>query len=142
MTAADLKRLDELREETNRLRSRLESLRNASVVSATNYYSQTGGNGGTGDPVAEAACSAADIEDQILCNVLEMVEIIDSVPTPYTRRVMRMRYINGYSWGRIAQELGYTDSAAPYRLLLRYRKRIMSKHPRNDNSVTMEKGVK
>ena len=141
MTAADLERLDELREATNKLRSRLESLRNASVVSATNY-SQTGGNGGTGDPVSHTACSVADIEDQILHNVLEMVEIIDSVPTPYTRRVMRMRYINGYSWGRIAQELGYTDSAAPYRLLLRYRKRIMSKHPRNDNGATMEKGIK
>ena len=141
MTAADLERLDELREATNKLRSRLESLRNASPVSATNY-SQTGGNGGTGDPVAKAACSATDVEEEMLRNVLEMVEIIDSVPTPYTRRVMRMRYINGYSWGRIAQELGYTDSAAPYRLLRRYRKRIMSKHPRNDNGATMEKGVK
>lgn len=141
MTAADLERLDELREETNKLRSRLESLRNASEVSAVNY-SQTGGNGGTGDPVSRTACSVVDIEDQILHNVLEMVEIIDGVPTPYTRRVMRMRYINGYSWGRIAQELGYTDSAAPYRLLLRYRKRIMSKHLRNDNGMTTEKGVK
>ena len=141
MTADDLERLDELREATNKLRSRLESLRNASPVSAINY-SGSGAGSGTGDPVAEAACSAADIEDQILHNVLEMVEIIDGVPTPYTRRVMRMRYINGYSWGRIAQELGYTDSAAPYRLLLRYRKRIMSKHPRNDNGMTTEKGVK
>ena len=141
MNADDLERLDELREETNKLRNRLESLRNASPVSAINY-SGSGAGSGTGDPVAEAACSAADIEDQILHNVLEMVEIIDSVPTPYTRRVMRMRYINGYSWGRIAQELGYTDSAAPYRLLLRYRKRIMSKHPRNDNGATMGKGVK
>ena len=141
MTVSDLERLEELRKETNKLRSRLESLRNASVVSAVNY-SGTGGNGGTGDPVSRTACSVADIEDQILHDVLEMVEIIDGVPTPYTRRVMRMRYINGYSWGRIAQELGYTDSAAPYRLLLRYRKRIMSKHPRNDNGATMEKGVK
>ena len=141
MTAADLERLDNLADETKQLRSRLESLRNASPVSAVNY-SGTGGNGGTSDPVAEAACSAADVEEEILRNVLEMVEIIDSVPTTYTRRVMRMRYINGYSWGRIAQELGYTDSAAPYRLLLRYRKRIMSKHPRNDNGATMEKGVK
>ena len=141
MTAADLKRLDELAVKTKDLRTELSRLRNASPVSAVNY-SGTGGNGGTGDPVAKAACSVADIEEGMLRNVLEMVEIIDSVPTPYTRRVMRMRYINGYSWGRIAQELGYTDSAAPYRLLLRYRKRIMSKHPRNDNGATMEKGVK
>ena len=141
MTASDLELLDKLHKATNRLRSRLESLRNASEVSAVNY-SGTGAGSGTGDPVAKAACSAADIEEEMLRNVLEMVEIIDSAPTPYTRRVMRMRYINGYSWGRIAQELGYTDSAAPYRLLLRYRKRIMSKHPRNDNGMTTEKGVK
>lgn len=141
MTADDLERLDELATDTKKLRDELSRLRNASPVSATNY-SSSGAGSGTGDPVAKAACSVADIEEEILRNVLEMVEIIDSVPTPYTRRVMRMRYINGYSWGRIAQELGYTDSAAPYRLLLRYRKRIMSKHPRNDNSVTMEKGVK
>ena len=141
MTAADLERLDALAKDTKDLRAELSRLRNASPVSATNY-SSSGAGSGTGDPVAKAACSAADVEEQILRNVLEMVEIIDSVPTPYTRRVMRMRYINGDSWGRIAQELGYTDSAAPYRLLLRYRKRIMSKHPRNDNSVTTEKGVK
>lgn len=141
MTAADLERLDELAADTKDLRAELSRLRSASPVSAVSY-SGAGVGSGTGDPVSRTACSAADIEDQILRNVLEMVEIIDSVPTPYTRRVMRMRYINGYSWGRIAQELGYTDSAAPYRLLLRYRKRIMSKHPRNDNGATMEKGVK
>ena len=92
MTAADLERLDNLAAETKQLRSRLESLRNASPVSAVNY-SGAGGNGGTGDPVAESACSVADIEEGMLRNVLEMVEIIDGVPTPYTRRVMRMRYI-------------------------------------------------
>lgn len=141
MTAADLKRLDELAVKTKDLRAELSRLRNASPVSATNY-SSSGAGSSTCDPVAEAACSAADVEEQILRNVLEMVEIIEKVPKAYTRIIMRLRYINGDSWGRIAQELGYTDSAAPYRLLLRYRKRIMSKHPQNDNSVTMEKGVK
>ena len=132
MTAADLERLDNLAAETKQLRSRLESLRNASPVSAVNY-SGTGGNGGTGDPVSRTACSAADIEDQILHNALEMVEIIDSVPKPHIRRVMRKRYINGHSWKRIAEELHYEDKAAPYRLILRYRNRVMSKHPENDN---------
>lgn len=58
MTAADLERLDELATKTKDLRAELSRLRNASPVSATNY-SRTGGNGSTGDPVAEAACSAA-----------------------------------------------------------------------------------
>lgn len=132
MTATDLKRLDELAADTKDLRAELSRLRNASVVSATNY-SQTGGNGGTGDPVAKAACSVADVEEEILRNVLEMVEIIDGVPKPHIRRVMRKRYINGHSWKRIAEELHYEDKAAPYRLILRYRNRVMSKHPENDN---------
>ena len=123
MTAADLKRLDELREETNRLRSRIEWLRNASVVSATNY-SQTGGNGGTGDPVAEAACSASDIEEEILRNVLEMVEIIDKIPSEKTRKIFRRRYINRRTWSQIADELGYSDERNLRRRVSRYKNRV------------------
>lgn len=141
MTAADLKRLDELAKDTKDLRAELSRLRNASEVSAVNY-SGTGGNGGTGDPVAEAACSAADVEEQILHNVVDMMEIIDEVPQLHVRKVMRKRYIMGYSWRRIAEELHYADKAAPYRLLLRYRNRVMSKHPENDNRQTTANGVK
>ena len=120
MTAADLKRLDELREATNKLRSRLESLRNASVVSATNY-SQTGAGSGTGDPVAEAACSAADVEEQILRNVLEMVEIIDKIPSEKTRKIFRRRYINQQTWSQIADEMGYVSAQGPRKRMNRYK---------------------
>ena len=123
MTAADLERLDELREETNRLRSRLERLRNASVVSATNY-SQTGGNGGTGDPVSRTACSAADIEEEMLRNVLEMVEIIDKIPSEKTRKIFRRRYINRRTWSQIADELGYSDERNLRRRVSRYKNRV------------------
>ena len=123
MTAADLKRLDELREETNKLRNRLESLRNASVVSATNY-SQTGGNGGTGDPVSRTACSAADIEEEMLRNVLEMVEIIDKIPSEKTRKIFRRRYINRRTWSQIADELGYSDERNLRRRVSRYKNRV------------------
>ena len=123
MTAADLERLDELREETNKLRSRLERLRNASVVSATNY-SQTGGNGGTGDPVSRTACSAADIEEEMLRNVLEMVEIIDKIPSEKTRKIFRRRYINRRTWSQIADELGYSDERNLRRRVSRYKNRV------------------
>ena len=123
MTAADLERLDELREETNKLRSRLESLRSASLVSATNY-SQTGGNGGTGDPVAKAACSVADIEEGMLRNVLEMVEIIDKIPSEKTRKIFRRRYINQKTWAQIADELGYSDERNLRRRVSRYKNRV------------------
>lgn len=132
MTAADLERLDNLVAETNRLRSRLESLRNASPVSATNY-SQTGGNGGAGDPVAEAACSAADIEEEILRNVLEMVEIIDKIPSEKTRKIFRRRYINQKTWAQIADELGYVSAQGPRKRMKGYKMAVSvpSEYPSN-----------
>lgn len=120
MTATDLERLDNLAAETNKLRSRLESLRNASPVSATNY-SQTGAGSGTGDPVAEAACSAADIEEEILRNVLEMVEIIDKIPSEKTRKIFRRRYINQKTWAQIADELGYVSAQGPRKRMKGYK---------------------
>lgn len=120
MTAADLERLDELHKATNKLRSRLESLRNASPVSATNY-SSSGAGSGTGDPVAEAACSVADVEEEILRNVLEMVEIIDKIPSEKTRKIFRRRYINQRTWSQIADELGYVSAQGPRKRMKGYK---------------------
>ena len=132
MTAADLERLDELRKETNKLRSRLEWLRNASEVSAVNY-SVTGVGSGTGDPVAEAACSAADIEEEILRNVLEMVEIIDKIPSGKTRKIFRRRYINQKTWAQIADELGYVSAQGPRKRMKGYKMAVSvpSAYPQN-----------
>ena len=132
MNVSDLERLDELRKETNRLRSRLESLRNASEVSAVNY-SGTGGNGGTGDPVSRTACSVADIEDQILHDVLKMVEIIDKIPSEKTRKIFRRRYINQQTWSQIADEMGYVSAQGPRKRMNRYKMAIPvpSVYPRN-----------
>lgn len=123
MTEADLNRLDELRKATNKLRSRLEWLRNASVVSATNYSGAVAGSD-TGDPVAEAACSAADVEEQILRNVLEMVEIIDKIPSEKTRKIFRRRYINQQTWSQIANEMGYVSAQGPRKRMNRYKMAI------------------
>lgn len=132
MTEADLERLDKLRNETKQLRSRLESLRNASTVSAVNY-SGTGVGSGTGDPVSRTACSVADIEDQILHNVLEMVEIIDKIPSEKTRKIFRRRYINQQTWSQIADEMGYVSAQGPRKRMNRYKMAIPvpSVYPRN-----------
>lgn len=132
MTAADLKRLDELATDTKDLRAELSRLRNASPVSATNY-SSSGAGSGTGDPVAEAACSAADVEEQILRNVLEMVEIIDKIPSEKTRKIFRRRYINQQTWSQIADEMGYVSAQGPRKRMNRYKMAIPvpSVYPRN-----------
>ena len=123
MTAADLKRLDELREETSGLRSRLESLRNASVVSAVNY-SGIGGNGGTGDPVAKAACSAADLDRKIRENEFEMRMIINMIPSQKTREIFDRKYIECQSEDRIADEMGYLEKRGVTRRVERFRKAV------------------
>lgn len=132
MTAADLKRLDELVKDTKDLRDELSRLRNASPVSATNY-SSSGVGSGTGDHVAEAACSAADVEEQILRNVLEMVEIIDKIPSEKTRKIFRRRYINQQTWSQIADEMGYVSAQGPRKRMNRYKMAIPvpSVYPRN-----------
>ena len=132
MNAADLKRLDELRKETDKLRSRLESLRNASVVSAVNY-SGTGVGSGTGDPVSRVACSVADIEEEILRNVIEMVEIIDKIPSEKTRKIFRRRYINQKTWAQIADEMGYVSAQGPRKRMKGYKMAVSvpSAYPQN-----------
>lgn len=134
MTASDLERLDELRKETNKLRSRLESLRNASPVSAVNY-SGAGAGSGTGDPVAEAACSAVDIEEEMLRNVLEMVEIIDKIPSEKTRKIFRRRYINQKTWAQIADELGYVSAQGPRKRMKGYKMAVSVPSAYHQNGV-------
>lgn len=123
MTATDLKRLDELREETNKLRSRLESLRNASVVSATNY-SQKGGNGDTGDCVSRAVLSVMDVEDKIRQAQAAMLDIIDTIPDAKTRKIFRRKYIDLCTWNQIADEFGYADEQGPRARVRRYKKAV------------------
>lgn len=123
MTAADLKRLDELREETNSLRNRLESLRNASMVSATNY-SQTGTGSGTGDCVSCAVLSVMGVEDKIRQAQAAMLDIIDTIPDAKTRKIFRRKYIDLCTWNQIADEFGYADEQGPRARVRRYKKAV------------------
>lgn len=139
MTAADLERLDNLAAKTKQLRIRLESLRNASVVSATNY-SQTGGNGGTGDPVAEAACSVADLDRKIRENEFEMRMIINMIPSQKTREIFDRKYIECQSEDRIADEMGYLEKRGITRRVERFRTAV--KNGKYDPFLSVSRGVK
>lgn len=121
MNAVDLERLDALAAERDSLQNRLRAIRSASVVSATNY-SQTGTGSGTGDPVASAVVSAAEVEDDIVRIVLEMVEIIDTIPPMKTRKIFRRRYINRFAWAQIADEMGYISVDGPKKRMRGYKK--------------------
>ena len=123
MTSADLERLDELREANNKLRSRIESLRNASVVSAVNY-SGTGAGSGTGDCVSRTVLSVMTIEDKIRQVQAAMLDIIDTIPDAKTRKIFRRKYIDLCTWNQIADEFGYADEQGPRARVRRYKKRL------------------
>ena len=123
MTADDLKRLDNLAAETNRLRSRLESLRNASPVSAINY-SGTGVGSGTGDCVSRTVISVMTIEDKIRQVQAAMLDIIDTIPDAKTRKIFRRKYIDLCTWNQIADEFGYADEQGPRARVRRYKKAV------------------
>ena len=138
MNASDLERLDELRKETNKLRSRLESLRNASTVSAVNY-SGTGVGSGTGDPVAEVACSAADLDRKIRKNEFEMRMIINMIPSKKTREIFDRKYIECQSEDRIADEMGYLEKRGVTRRVERFRKAV--KNGKYDPFLSASRGI-
>lgn len=126
MTAADLKRLDELSAKTKELRAELSRLRNASEVSAVNY-SGTGVGSGTGDPVSKLGDSVVDLERDIAEKQVEMSDILDTVIKYQIRKVLRLYYVHGKSCTAIAKELHYSDRTGPYRVIQRFRDSVLTK---------------
>ena len=109
MTAKDIKHLDELTAEVKCLRAKLSRLKDASKVLAMDYAVVSVSGVGC-DPVGQTAVSVVDVEDEILKNVLEMVELIDRIPSEKTRKIFRHRYINMRTWAQIADEFGYKSA--------------------------------
>lgn len=140
MKVEELERLEALAVETKRLRNALRRYESA-LTSQTSNFACDEEKRDTGDCGAITAHRALEAARRVLEMEREMVEIIDGVPKPRVRKIMRWRYIRGRSWGQVAHELGYADSAAPYRVLLRFRKN-MSKTRENDNGLGRRRAVK
>lgn len=45
---------------------------------------------------------------------------IDNVSDSMTRRALRLRYLDGKSWGECARRMGYADESGPRKLVKRY----------------------
>lgn len=106
MTKADLNRLEEIRTELKRLRTRLESLRNASEVSVTNY-SQIGAGGSAGDPVARTVYAMDDVEYRIGMLKVEGCGILRDVEPDSLQEVLALFYLEGLpSWAAVSRAMG------------------------------------
>lgn len=122
MKSEEFKRLEALAAETKCLRNALRRHESA-LASQTLNFARNEEKRDTDDYGTIAAHRAVEAARRMLEMEREMVEIIDGAPKPHVRKIMRWRYVRGRSWGQIAHELGYADSAAPYRVLLRFRKK-------------------
>ncbi|MBQ8174657.1 MAG: hypothetical protein IJ009_04565 [Clostridia bacterium] len=81
-----------------------------------------------------AAESLADYRDRIEENVVRCVELtrdiqdfINSIEESELRRVFTMRYINGYTWQKIAFGTGTYDESVPRKKHDRYLKMLFAK---------------
>lgn len=106
MTKADLDQLEEIRAEIKHLKARLESLRNASVVSATNY-SQTGVGGSTSDCVSRAVIARGEIEYRIGMLKMHGCCILRDVEQDSLQEALVLYYLEGMrSWSDVSRAMG------------------------------------
>lgn len=80
-------------------------------------YRQDGGGGSSlsaSSRVADCAAKIADLEREIDRRIDEYVDLtreieaaIDRIPDGRYRDVLRFRYVNGWTWEKIADEMGY-----------------------------------
>lgn len=123
MTKADLNRLEEIRTELKRLRTRLESLRNASEVSVTNY-SQTSTGGATSDCVSRAVIAADEIEYRIGMLKMHGCCILRDVEQDSLQEALALFYLKCLpSWADVSRAMGKHRTYAG-RLYRNFRKQL------------------
>ena len=101
------RRVDELTERVERIRSRLESGRMSSV---------TGMPRGGAKDWTETANLLLELERRLNSRTRELVRLklaaidaIDAVEEDRLREVLELYYIDGFTWEQVAQRMGYKD---------------------------------
>ncbi len=76
----------------------------------------SGGHSGVSDKVGKLSAKLADYDNKILAKLKKAIAkldnirtVIEAVPDEKLRRLLRLKYINGYTFEQIAVKLGYCD---------------------------------
>lgn len=107
------KRINDLIEEKERLKAMLER--------TTPTYSLTSG-GNNNDKLSNGVAKLIELENEINAEIealyksrLQIAAAMDKLPDENAKRVLYLRYIQGYRWERVALEMNY-DTRWVYRL--------------------------
>lgn len=89
----------------------------------TSGYGGTPSGGGDGRSLENTMARIDDLTRQLAQRLDRLVTLrqkivtaIDSVPDPKQRELLRLRYIDGLTWGKLAVVMGYDDLRWIYRL--------------------------
>lgn len=106
---------ERLEREIQRWRSRAEKM--------TAGYSRASGGAGDGRSLEQTVARIDDLTRQLTRQREELVSLrqsigaaIDAVPEARLRELLRLRYIDGLPWGKLAVVMGYDDLRWVYRL--------------------------
>lgn len=123
MTAKDFLRIPQRQKvEIEALRERAAHYRDLATHITASYSATGGGQGGTRSKVEDNVLKIVELEEQMRERieayadaVREVESAIDAVEDVKERQVLRYRFINGWSWRRIASKMHY-DSSWVYRI--------------------------
>lgn len=99
----------------NSLRERAARYRDLATGCTPKYGATPGGVGGNGSKLADAVEKIVQLESEMATQIdeytaltSEIETVIDNVPDTRYRELLRMRYLNEWSWVRIATEMELT----------------------------------
>ena len=123
MTMQELYQLKNLKKEIDQQKKRLKRLRAQATALSGNSDGMPRADGisdKVGTIVTEIAALEALINDELARYWREYVNLemyIANIPDSFTRDIFRMRFIDGYSWNKIAYECGGGQSGNSIRMI-------------------------
>lgn len=120
MTQKELDTLEHNRRQLRRLQSQLDGL--CEPIGAVPMTGMPSGGGG-GNTVESLVIQKESIRSEIDALRQESRRICFAIEPPRTRRVFVLFYVEGRSWRRVADEMGYVDDSIPRKMKRDYLKR-------------------
>ena len=113
----------DLAREVRQLRANLDALEASMYTPKGQRYTRTPhASSGKGKTMEDVVCKHIELEELYVeklaeknDQLLRVEQAVESLPDAAERLVLRLRYIDGYSWDRISQEMAYSVRSV-YRL--------------------------